>query len=338
MLRTPFASSATGLTAVLAIAGCAYAATPVSIDRVAYHGWPDCYRLTNGTVEIIVVPQIGRIMRYGFIDGDNALWEKGQTAGDTSDAAHWVNHGGDKTFPWPQDDWPARIKANWPPAFASEQEPHRVEIMDDHTLRMTSAVIKEYGVRIVRQIAMDDRGAGVALTTSFEQVAPGANIPLAVWTVAQVPGDATYYARVAHGLSDDATWAAMQNTDWPGIKRLTPGVLEIKPTTVDAKVGINGDAVVAVSARQVFIQYAAKPNGDADHPKERLQMYSAPAVPEPAADRRSAYVELEFISSRRQLVVGESNALHVRWDLRHLEHPPSPSDTSAVMSSLPEAN
>ena len=49
---------------------------PVSVTRVDYHGWKGCYRLANSTLEVIVVPAIGRIMGLRRI-GDDAgvLWE-----------------------------------------------------------------------------------------------------------------------------------------------------------------------------------------------------------------------------------------------------------------------
>ena len=38
----------------------------VAIERVEYKGWTDAVYLSNGEVELVVVPQIGRIMHYGF--------------------------------------------------------------------------------------------------------------------------------------------------------------------------------------------------------------------------------------------------------------------------------
>jgi len=55
---------------------------PVSVTRVDYHGWKGCYRLANSTLEVIVVPAIGRIMGLRRI-GDDAgvLWEnRGRTS------------------------------------------------------------------------------------------------------------------------------------------------------------------------------------------------------------------------------------------------------------------
>lgn len=57
------------------LAGCAaprpgliYQEGKMSITRMDFHGWHDCYRMSNGTVEVVLVPQVARIMQ------DRLLW------------------------------------------------------------------------------------------------------------------------------------------------------------------------------------------------------------------------------------------------------------------------
>ncbi len=45
---------------------------PVQIQKLSWGGWPNCHRISNGEVDLIVTQDIGpRIMRYGFIGGQN---------------------------------------------------------------------------------------------------------------------------------------------------------------------------------------------------------------------------------------------------------------------------
>lgn len=58
----------------LALAFAAPAA--VKIEKTGYQGWPNCYRISNGTVELIVTSDVGpRIMRYAFVNGQNPFKE-----------------------------------------------------------------------------------------------------------------------------------------------------------------------------------------------------------------------------------------------------------------------
>jgi hypothetical protein len=48
----------------------------VQVGKVEYKGWPNCWRVTNGEVELIVTGDVGpRIMRYGFLGGQNLFKE-----------------------------------------------------------------------------------------------------------------------------------------------------------------------------------------------------------------------------------------------------------------------
>jgi hypothetical protein len=40
------------------------------IENVSYGGWPNCLRIANDEVELIVTTDVGpRVIRYGFIGG-----------------------------------------------------------------------------------------------------------------------------------------------------------------------------------------------------------------------------------------------------------------------------
>ena len=48
----------------------------VKIEKTSYDGWPNCYRITNGDVELIATSDVGpRIMRYSFVGGKNVFVE-----------------------------------------------------------------------------------------------------------------------------------------------------------------------------------------------------------------------------------------------------------------------
>jgi hypothetical protein len=57
------------------------------IEKTAYGGWPNCYRLGNGQVEVIATTDVGpRLIRFGFAGGPNEFVEfpdaLGRTGGD----------------------------------------------------------------------------------------------------------------------------------------------------------------------------------------------------------------------------------------------------------------
>ncbi len=75
----------------------------VKIEKVPYGGWPNCYRVSNGEVELIVTSDIGpRIMRYGFVGGKNLFKEYEETLGKSGEAT-WQLRGGHRIWAAPED-------------------------------------------------------------------------------------------------------------------------------------------------------------------------------------------------------------------------------------------
>lgn len=155
----------------------------VRVERADYHGWPAAYRMTNGTVDLVFVPQIGRIMRYGLVGGPNVLWENAALAGKTvapdAPEKEWVNFGGDKLWPGPQSRW------GWPPDPYLDRGEHTVEVLKDGTLRVTGPASAKSGVRFSREIRLESSGTGVRLRNRM--INTGAEpVEWSVWEVAQV--------------------------------------------------------------------------------------------------------------------------------------------------------
>lgn len=47
-------------------------ATELRVEKIEYAGWPNCYRISNGSVQLIITGDVGpRVLHYGFIGGQN---------------------------------------------------------------------------------------------------------------------------------------------------------------------------------------------------------------------------------------------------------------------------
>ncbi|MBN2501130.1 MAG: hypothetical protein JXB38_10160 [Anaerolineales bacterium] len=74
-----------------------------TMEKVAYQGWENCYKLSNGKVELIITGDIGpRLIRFGFVGGENEFGEftdmVGKTGGD-----EWRIYGGHRFWHAPED-------------------------------------------------------------------------------------------------------------------------------------------------------------------------------------------------------------------------------------------
>jgi hypothetical protein len=90
----------------------------VTIMKTSYKGWPNCYRVTNGTVELIATQDVGpRIIRLGFVGGDNVFGEMDDQVGKTG-GDEWRIYGGHRLWHSPEakprsyfpDNFPIEVK------------------------------------------------------------------------------------------------------------------------------------------------------------------------------------------------------------------------------------
>src|SRR4051794_41600794 len=73
----------------------------MDMDLVEFAGWPDCIRLTDGAIELIVTTAVGpRIIAARRVDGDNLLWVDPDAAGLTG-GDEWRSYGGGPPWVWP---------------------------------------------------------------------------------------------------------------------------------------------------------------------------------------------------------------------------------------------
>jgi hypothetical protein len=165
---------------------------PVTIRHVTYHGWTDAVRLSNGLVEAIVVPQIGRVMRFQFVGRPETdpLYEDPAWAGKSgskADLASWANFGGDKLWPSPQSAWPG---GTWPPDKAFDGDPYYAEAIPNG-VRLISPVSPAFAARAFRSITMRPGQPRLYFQQKLVKDAHAPRpFPIGVWTITQVRADA----------------------------------------------------------------------------------------------------------------------------------------------------
>jgi hypothetical protein len=75
----------------------------VTIEKQEWKGWPNCWRLSNGSVELIVTQDIGpRVMRYGFVGEQNLFKEFTEQLGQSGEST-WCIRGGHRLWKGPED-------------------------------------------------------------------------------------------------------------------------------------------------------------------------------------------------------------------------------------------
>lgn len=114
--------------------------------KVSYHGWENCYQLSNGTIELIVTGDVGpRIIHFGFVGGENEFVtvedHLGKTGGD-----EWRVYGGHRLWHAPE---------NLPRTYTPDNYPVKEADYVDGVLHVVQETEAPTGIQKQLWITMD---------------------------------------------------------------------------------------------------------------------------------------------------------------------------------------
>lgn len=126
----------------------------VKVEKVTYLNQPNCYRLSNGTVEVIVTTNIGpRVIRYGFLNADNMFAELPDTVVKTA-LGEWKPWGGHRLWTAPEAS---------PRSYSPDNNPVTYKIEGSNSIRLTQPVEPKTGIEKEMLITLDAQGTGVTV-------------------------------------------------------------------------------------------------------------------------------------------------------------------------------
>lgn len=152
------------------------------IEKVSYAGWPNCYRLTDGTIELIATSDVGpRIVRLAFVGAQNVFGGLEEQFG-LMGGEEWRLYGGHRFWHSPEA---------MPRSYYPDNEPLQVEVEQD-TLRLIQPAESTTGMQKTMEVALAEGGIQVAHTLTNEgpwavEVAPWALSVMAAKGVAVIP-------------------------------------------------------------------------------------------------------------------------------------------------------
>jgi hypothetical protein len=180
----------------------------VQVTQTDFDGWHGCERISNGIVEAVVVPQIGRIMAFQFVGRpeSNALYVSADLAGKTTATSGqagttWLNYGGEKVWPSPQSEWPRYIGGTWPPDRAIDGDLYTIRPVAGG-VELTSPQSSSFGLQIVRTITMEPGRHELHVNEAFKWLPAGTAHAgadagkLGIWSVTQTRPDGTIFVPI----------------------------------------------------------------------------------------------------------------------------------------------
>jgi hypothetical protein len=274
----------------------------VSIARISWYGWPDCFQIQNGIVEAIVVPAIGRVMELRLLDDPvGTFWRNPALEGqvhappvDLLSQREWLNLGGDKCWPAPQADWTKVQGRYWPPPDGFDLQPMKAAAANSVVL--TSSIDASFGIQMVRHIELDSGQPVMRIRSEFRKLT-GSPVKVSVWTISQMQAP----ERVAILLPRQSKFApgyVHLMGGQPEDLRIDAGILSLARHTRElVKIGSDGISMAWIGPRCVVRIDAEQGPGNYPDGGCITQVYTNP---DPLA-----YVELETVGPLTAMSIGD---------------------------------
>ncbi len=304
----------------------------VRVTPIHYHGWRDALKLSNGVVDVVVVPQIGRILAFQYCGQPqtNPLYEnpdwRGKTIADT-DPTNWANFGGDKAWPAPQSDWPLHALRAWPPEQVLDGAPQIAQIIPNG-VRLVTADSPSFACRIRRTLTLRPGEARLYVAQTLEKdpdaAGPRAGFTIGLWSVTQTRTDGSVYLPIVPGAAvhaSDFTLPATPLTNLGPFVARQGGFLRLRrDPNASHKYGVEpraGWLALRFGPALLFSLHFPYPVTGARAPIDTpVEVYTNPGA--------ANYLEMEMLGPVQPLGKGASLSYNVWWELTRL---PSP-DTS----------
>lgn len=311
---------------LVAAPGAGQAAT--TVKTVDYHGWPDSLVMSNGKVEVVIVPAIGRVMQFKFAGAtDGPFWENRALDGKAPDpkAKEWGNFGGDKTWPSPQGDWPKVATRGWPPPPAFDSMPVDVK-MEAGVVTLVSAVDPFYGIRTQRRIELEPDQPVMRITTTYEKVS-GAPQKVGVWVITQLKDPQGAFAAVPSPSLFPQGYNKQSDELPLDLKTAKEFVSMRRNPKTSHKVGGDGGALVWVGAAESVLIESPRVAG-AEYPDQgsSAEIYTNP---DPLA-----YVELELLGPLQTLAPGQKMERDNRYTLFRRSRMTPPNEARRILRGV----
>jgi hypothetical protein len=150
------------------------------VERINYKGWPNCLRIRNDTVEVIILTDVGpRIIFYSFLGGENQFHEVRADAGQTG-AKEYVAYGGQRLWVSPEVErtyYPDNVACLIQETSGvvrvtapAEDRPPGTHLQKEIELRLDPSGSR---VRVLHRISNHDRQATQLAPWAISMMAPG---------------------------------------------------------------------------------------------------------------------------------------------------------------------
>jgi hypothetical protein len=282
------------------------ASADVTVDRVTCLNQPNCIRLSNGAVEVVITTSIGpRVIRYAFVGGDNLLGEVPELVTKTA-LGEWKPWGGHRLWSAPEE---------MPRSYSPDNAPIEAMVTGG-SVKLVQPVEPSTGIQKEMTVTLDATGTRVTIDHKLTNKG--------LWTIEVAPwaltimntGGAVILPQEPYRSHDEALQPVRAATLWAYTDlsdprwQIGPKFLRLKTDAARAgsqKIGVANHQGWAGYSRQgvLFVKRYDWRDG-ATYPDGGVNTETYTAGP---------FIELETLGTLEHVAAGGSVTHQERWYL-----------------------
>ena len=312
----------------------------IHINTVPYKGWKKTIEISNSEIKILVVPATGRIMYYGFVGGENVLYENSALEGvlfntgeyyKENDEIQAPNVGGNRVLPCSEDYFHVLTGSRHIPDPFINASSYDVTFLINGIV-LESPISKILGVQIQRTITISEKGTGVDIQQELIKKMPAQNaaiekIPLTIWSLSKIKiPNCSYFPIHKESIFKNGYFIP----EWPDAKNnaainvtTNSAILKIKSSeTLPQKVGSDAKNWIAgFLEKTLFI--------------EKFTFHEKGVYPDNGTSvtifGNNLFTELECLSPEKTLQIGERISHDLHWNLYNVN---DENEVNSILKSL----
>jgi len=302
----------------------------ITIREISYKKW-DALEISNSEIKILVIPKVGRIMHYGFLDGPNIFYENDQLKGTQFKTGEYYkeknlkqapNIGGNRVLPCSEEYFDTLTGSRHIPDPFINASAFSFLILKNGIL-LTSPISELLGIQIKRTITISETGTQVDIRQEMVKITAAKNknleeIPLTLWSLSKIKTPNTSYLPIPKKSCFKngfliPVWPDAKNNAAQNIS-VENNILAIKSSkNIPQKVGSDSKGWIAsFLAKTLFVE---KYNFEND--KKEVYPDGGTSC---TIFGNNLFSELECLSPEKKLKIGEIIQYDLEWNLQKIQN------------------
>lgn len=296
----------------------------IKIKSINYKGWQKAIEISNSEIKLIVTPETGRIIFFGFLHGENLFYENKELEGISFNVGEFFekngkyeapNVGGNRVLPCSEDYFHLITGSRHIPDPFINASAYAVQILKNGVV-LESPISGLLGIQIKRTITILENGTQVNIDQELikKQAALNQeleNIPLTIWSLSKIKTPNISFTKIA---KNSIFKNGFTISKWPDAKNYAEENTSVAKEILALKSSEEFPQKIGLDARKWVAGFLHETLFIEKFTFDEHQKYPDNGTSVTIFGNH-LFTELECLSPEKKLAIGEKISYNLQWNL-----------------------